>query len=211
MSHDIRVLTVVQVRGVPWWGVFSAALTPVLLIGGWSVAARLQPQPFDPVRQSVSSLAGEGATDSWVMSLTFIVVANCYIATAMALRPAARAGRAVLIAAALAGILVAASPQAAPGGFSLSHAVWSALGFALLAAWPLAACRPGPGVPWGLRPTPSFAAVGAIAFLTAWFLLELVSGGGEIGLAERVLGIAQASWPLLVVASCQLSRSRLSV
>src|SRR5215470_5276355 len=199
MSADMRALTVVQVRGVPWWGVLSAAVTPVLLIGGWTVAAHLQAQPFDPVRQSVSTLAGHGATDSWVMTLTLIAVAICYFTTALALRPAARAGRFVLIAAALAGVLVALSPVAAPGGFSLSHAVWSAIGFALLAAWPLGAYRSGRGVPWGLRVTPTFAAVAIIVVLTGWFLVELVTGGGKLGLAERVLGIAQATWPLLVV------------
>ncbi len=207
----MRALTVVQVRGVPWWGVLSAAVTPVLLIGGWTVAAHLQVQPFDPVKQSVSTLAGQGATDSWVMTLTLIAVAICYFTTALALRPAARTGRLVLIAAAMAGILVALSPVAAPGGFSLSHAVWSALGFALLAAWPLGAYRSGRGVPWGLRVTPTFAAVGIIVVLTGWFLVELVTGGGELGLAERLLGIAQATWPLLVVISCQLNRSRLSI
>jgi hypothetical membrane protein len=207
----MRALTVVQVRGVPWWGVLSAAVTPVLLIGGWTVAAHLQAQPFDPVSQSVSTLAGQGATDSWVMTLTLIAVAICYFTTALALRPAARTGRLVLIAAAMAGILVALSPVAAPGGFSLSHAVWSAVGFALLAAWPLGAYRSGPGVPWALRVTPTFAAVGTIVVLTGWFLVELVTGGGALGLAERVLGIAQATWPLLVVISCQLNRSRLSI
>ncbi|MGN6792535.1 MAG: DUF998 domain-containing protein [Streptosporangiaceae bacterium] len=198
-------------RGVPWWGVLSAAVTPVCLIGGWTVAAELQPRPFDPVRQSVSALAGAGSADSWVMTLTFIVVAICYITTAVALRPAARTGRVALVAAALAGMLVAASPQAAPGSFSFAHAVWSALGFTLLAAWPLGAYRSGPGVPWALRPSASFAAVASTAVLTAWFLLELVTGGGSLGLAERVLGIAQATWPLLVVASCQLDRSHLSI
>jgi hypothetical protein len=89
--------------------------------------------------------------------------------------------------------------------------VWSALGFTLLAAWPLGAYRSGPSVPWALRPAASLAAVGITAVLTAWFLLELVTGGGSLGLAERVLGIAQATWPLLVVASCQLSRSHLSI
>ena len=77
---------------MPWWGVFSSAATPVLQIGGWSVAASLQPQSFDSVKQSVSALAGQGAADRWVMTLTFIVVAICYIATAVALRPAAPAG-----------------------------------------------------------------------------------------------------------------------
>jgi hypothetical membrane protein len=192
---------------VPWWGLVSSAVTPVLLISGWTVAAGLQPEPFDSIRQSVSTLAGTGAADRWVMTLAFVVVAACYIATAIALRPAALAGRLVLIAAGLAGVLVAASPQAAPGSFSLAHAFWSALGFAFLAAWPLAARQQGPMVPWGLR---SAAAVGASAVITvllAWFLAELVTHGGQIGLAERVLGCAQALWPLLVVVSCRRARA----
>ncbi len=207
----MRAPTVVQVRDVPWWGVASAAVTPVLQVSGWTIAAGLQPQPFDSIRQSVSSLAGQGATDRWVMTLTFVVVAMCYIITALALRPAAPAGRLVLIAAALAGVLVAANPQAAPGSFSLAHALWSSLGFALLAAWPLAAYRTGADVPWALRTTPSVGAVAVIATLTAWFLVELVVGGGMLGLAERVVGFAQAMWPLLVVTSCQFYRSRLTI
>ena len=43
-------------RGVPWWGVISAAAAPVLLIGGWTVAAGLQPR-FDPVSDTISALA----------------------------------------------------------------------------------------------------------------------------------------------------------
>ncbi len=190
-------------RGVPWWGVVSSAASPVLLVSGWTIAARLQPQPFDPIRQSVCSLAGAGAADRWVMTLAFLVVAGCYIATALALRPAALSGRLVLIAAGLAGVLVAASPQAAPGGFSLAHAFWSALGFAFLAGWPLAARRPGPMVPWALRPSAAVCASTAIAGLLAWFLVELVTGGSDLGLAERVLGCAQAVCPLLVVLSCR--------
>ena len=207
----MRAPTVVQVRDVPWWGVVSSAATPVLQISGWSVAASLQPQPFDSVRQSVSALAGQGAADRWVMTLTFVVVAFGYIATAVALRPAALTGRLVLIAAALAGILVAANPQAAPGSFSLAHALWSALGFALLAAWPLGAYRSGPDEPWALRPATSVGAVAVIVALTGWFLVELLTGGAALGLAERATGLAQALWPLLVVTSCQLTRRHLSI
>jgi Protein of unknown function (DUF998) len=198
------------VRGVPWWGIVSSAATPVLLVSGWTIAGGLQPQPFNPIRQSVSSLAGTGAADRWVMTLAFVVVAGCYITTALALRPAALAGRLVLIAAGLAGVLVAASPEAAPGGFSLAHAFWSALGLAFLAGWPLAARRPGPMAPWALRPTAAVSASAVIVGLLAWFLAELVSGGGDLGLAERVLGCAQAAWPLLVVLSCRRANAAVS-
>ena len=39
--------------------------------------------------------------------------------------------------------------------------------------------------------------------LLAWFGAELITGGGQAGLAERVFGAAQALWPLAVVVSCR--------
>ena len=38
--------------------------------------------------------------------------------------------------------------------------------------------------------------------LVAWFGVELITGGGLAGLAERIFGAAQALWPLAVVVSC---------
>jgi hypothetical protein len=38
--------------------------------------------------------------------------------------------------------------------------------------------------------------------LVAWFAVELVTGAGQTGLAERVAGAAQALWPLTLVLSC---------
>ncbi len=64
-----RPLTVVA-WGVPWWGVVSSAAAPVLMAGGWTVAASLQPR-FDPVAGTVSALAAQGAADRWVMTLMF--------------------------------------------------------------------------------------------------------------------------------------------
>ena len=178
----------------------------MLLVGGWTLADAMQPRSFDPVRQSVSSLARAGATDRWVMTAAFVLVAACYIATGLALRPAASAGRLVLVAGGLAGVLVAANPEAVAGGFSFAHALWAGVGFAFLTGWPLVASRRDPSAPWGLRPTVAIGAVSLIAALLAWFVVELVSGGGQLGLAERVLGVAQVIWPLLVVLSCRAGR-----
>jgi hypothetical membrane protein len=97
-------------QGVPWWGVVSSAAAPVLLVGGWTAAADLQPR-FDPVSGTVSSLAAPGATDRWVMTLTFVVVGLCYVVTALALRPARTTGRLILIVGAVAGMLVAVNPE----------------------------------------------------------------------------------------------------
>jgi hypothetical membrane protein len=190
-------------RGVPWWGVISAAAAPVLLIGGWTVAAGLQPR-FDPVADTVSALAALGATDRWVMNLVFLLVGACYIVTALALRPARTAGRLILIAGAVAGMTVAAYPEHAGGFGSVPHFILASIGFAGMTLWPAWACRRGPDVSWGLRPSPAAAAVAVQFALLAWFGAELILAAGQVGLAERAVGTVQAAWPLAVVLSCRL-------
>jgi uncharacterized protein DUF998 len=142
------------VRNVPWWGLVSSAAAPVLLVGGWSGAARLQPQPVDPVTDTVSALAAVGAADRWAMTLTFAVVGICYIVTGIALRPAGPAGRLILAAGAAAGMLVAVNPQPAHGG-SPAHALWASVGIAALGSvTPRRAVRhgvPSPGRREGSR------------------------------------------------------------
>ncbi len=190
-------------RAVPWWGVISSAAAPVLMIGGWTVAAGLQPH-FDPVTETVSALAAIGATDRWVMNLVFLLVGGCYIVTALALRPAKTAGRLILIAGAAAGMLVAANPEHAGGFGSVPHFVFASLGLAGVTTWAAAASRRETDVPWGLRPAVAAGAVAVLFALLAWFGTELIMAGGQAGLAERVMGGAQATWPLAVVLSCYL-------
>ena len=138
-------------RGVPWWGVVSSAAAPVLMVGGWTVAASLQPR-FDPVADTVSALAAQGAPDRWVMTLTFVLVGVCYVLTALALRPAGTAGRLILITGAVAGMLVAANPERAGDVYPWGHIIWASIGLAGVTAWPAGAWRRGSGVPWALRP-----------------------------------------------------------
>ena len=195
--------TVVVVRGVPWWGVVSSAAAPVLMVSGWTVAAGLQPRSFDPVVQPVSALAALGAADRWVMTLTFVVVGACDFVTGLALRPAGAAGRLILMAGAVAGMLVAANPEHPGSSLPLPHMIWAAAGCAALVAWPAGARRRGPSVPWGLRSEVSAGAVVVLLALLAWFGTELITGGGQAGLAERIFGAAQAAWPLAVVVSCR--------
>ena len=190
------------VRNVPWWGLVSSAAAPALLVGGWTMATSLQPPAFDPVADTVSALAAVGAADRWVMTLTFLAVGVCDIATGLALRPAGVAGRLILVAGSAMGTLVAVFPQHAGGGSPL-HALWASIGFAALAVWPAGAWRRGPQVPWGLRPAVCAVAVVVLVLLLAWFAAEVVTGAGQAGLAERAVGLAQALWPLTVVLSCR--------
>ena len=188
----------VAVRGVPWWGVVSASAAPVLLACGWTVAAALQPGSFDAVSRTISALAAEGAADRWVMTVAILGVGACHVLTGLALRPAAPAGRFILMAGGIAGMLVAANPEPARGG-SLAHGFWATSFFIALTVWPAASWRRGPGVPYGLRPAVSASATGVMLCLLAWFEVELITRAGQAGLAERILAETQALWPLAVI------------
>ena len=197
-------------HGVPWWGVASSVVAPVLLVSGWTIAAGLQRGSYNAVADTVSGLAADGAADRWVMTLAFLVAGACEVTTGLALRPAASAGRLILMVGGLAGLLVASSPEPAGGGGSARHTFGAVVGLVALAAWPVAAQRRGPSVPWGLRPTVSVGASVVLLGVLLWFGAELVTGGGQAGLAERLLGGMQTLWPVLVILSCCLSQSPLS-
>lgn len=192
-----------SVRDVPWWGIASSAAPPVLLAAGWTIAASLQSLPYDPVTDTVSALAGTGATDRWVMTLAFAMAGACEIVTGLMLWPARMGGRLVLIAGGLAGILVAAFPVHMGDGAPGSHIAWATVGLTALAVWPVAASRHGMGVPWALRPGASLWAAVILLVLLAWFGVELITSAGQAGLAERALGEAQSGWPFVVVMSCR--------
>jgi hypothetical membrane protein len=199
------------VRDVPGWGVVSSAVAPVLLVGGWTVAAGLQPPGFNPVADTISALAAVGATDRAVMTLGLAGLGVCHVLTGLALRPAARGGRLLLITGGVATMLVAVFPETAGKGGSLPHTVFAAVGFVALMAWPLAAGSRDPARPAGLRPGARVAASGVLFGLLVWFGAELIGGGHQVGLSERVLAAAEALWPLAVVLTCRWRQSRAPV
>jgi hypothetical protein len=58
-------------------------------------------------------------------------------------------------------------------------------------------------MPWALRPSVAARAVVVLLLLLAWFAAEFVTGAGQARVAERVLGVAQVTWPLVVTVSCR--------
>ncbi|MGH3823952.1 MAG: DUF998 domain-containing protein [Pseudonocardiaceae bacterium] len=181
-------------KPVPWWAVLSSACAPVLLIGGWQLAAARQPGGFDPVRQTISALAARGATDSWIMTTALVGVGVCHTITAAGLAPAAVAGRLLLGTGGAATVVLAVFPLPVTGE-SQVHVVAAAVAFTTLSVWPAPAWRrggkPGRGV--------SVVAACGLLVLFGWFGIEYVSEGPRIGLSERVLAGAQALWPLAAV------------
>jgi hypothetical membrane protein len=195
-------------RIVPWWALVSSASAPVLLVTGWVTAAVLQSPGYDPVRQTISSLAARGAPDRWVMTLALFALGVCHMVTALGLRVAALAGRITLGCGGAASIAVALNPVPAQGPSS-QHTASTSIGFALLAAWPLLAVRLGPATPWPLRPPASALVSAAMLGCAGWFLLEL-ERQGPAGLAERILTTAQSVWPLTVAAVCAMAAARVT-
>ncbi|MFD8236600.1 DUF998 domain-containing protein [Streptomyces sp. NPDC059696] len=187
-------------RSVPTWALLSSGCAPVFLIMGWLVAASLQGPPYDPAAQTISVLAAPGNQGSWVMTAAFVALGFCHLLTAWGLRPAATAGRVALAAGGVAALAVAVCPAPSSGG-SLSHGSVAAVGFAVLAAWPVLAARAGAAVPWALRPFPSLGATTVMAVGAAWFLIEL-NLHGVAGVAERAVTTLQSVWPFVVVLSC---------
>jgi hypothetical protein len=60
------------------------------------VAAAIQPASYNLVRDTISELAEQGATDWWLMTAALVGVGFCYVLTALGLQPAGRAGRVLL-------------------------------------------------------------------------------------------------------------------
>ena len=173
-------------RTVPWWAVVSAALAPILLIGGWTIAAALQPAGYDAGRDTISALAGLGATDRVVMTATFVGVGVGHAAT----------------------LALAAFPVPAVG-VSAAHRLVAAIALGALAIWPALAARTGSAS--GLRPadgalfagspdlTVALAATAVLLTLLGVFAVQLALDGDRVGLTERLVTGAQALWPLVVV------------
>ncbi|MGH3813024.1 MAG: DUF998 domain-containing protein [Pseudonocardiaceae bacterium] len=181
-------------RTVPRWTVLSATCAPVLLIGGWQLAAARQAGGFDPVSQTISALAARGATDRWIMTTALVGIGVCHAITAAGLRSAAVPGRLLLAIGGAATVLLAVFPQPVTGD-STAHVAAAVIVFPALSLWPALAARRGatPGLAVWL-----VAAAGLLGML-GWFGLEFFGDGRRIGLSERVLAGAQALWPLAAV------------
>ena len=181
----------------------SSVAAPVLLVGGWTLAAARRPG-FDPVSETISALAAHGAPHRWLMTTALVGVGAAHMLTALALRPAATAGRFVLALGGVATVLVAAFPLSAAGE-SRPHALAAAVSFGGLALWPaLAAPRAGPTPPV-LRRVVAVPVSVLLLGLLLWFTAELAMTGPLVGLTERVAAGAQALWPLVAVVGCRVA------
>ncbi|MFE5667142.1 DUF998 domain-containing protein [Streptomyces niveus] len=190
-------------RRAPWWVLLSASGAPVLLVGASAISQVLQGPTYNPVVETLSILASYGARGYWLMTGILLVLGACYMATAHGLREAALPGRIALAGGGLAAMTLTLVPAPLTGG-ALSHGAVAATGFVLLAIWPaLAARHRRRPAPWGLRFTVALVATALMCLCALWFVFELREGKAP-GIAERVVTVVQAVWPLVVAVSCRV-------
>jgi hypothetical membrane protein len=181
---------------VPGWAMASAALSPVVMLGGWLAAEALQPPSYSPVRSTISGLAGLGGTDRWIMTSALILVGACYFVTAAGLPGVRGSARIVLMVAGLSSIGIAVSPEPVRGS-TPQHLAWTSLGAVAITVWPAFTARRAPSQPLILRFRAAAAVTAVFLALLAWLVFE-TRGGTALGLAERLVSAVEVTWPLIV-------------
>jgi hypothetical membrane protein len=187
----------VENRPIPGWTVAAAALAPALLVGGWLIAGALQPASYSPMQQTMSDLAGQAATDPWVMTVALLGVGGCQLATGIGLTRVQMPARLLLILAGLSTVGVAASPEAATGA-TPRHLLFAVSCVVATLVWPVFVMQRDPARPVVLNIYGSLLVTAVFAALSGWLLIT-TQGGGDLGLAERLTSLAQGLWPLVVV------------
>ncbi|HEY2221703.1 DUF998 domain-containing protein [Actinomycetospora sp.] len=176
----------------------SAAAPAVFLVGLRCAEACQRPGAYHPAAQTVSTLAGRGASDPWVMAGTMFGIGVAYVVVAAGLRGIPRLGRGLLGVGAASVIGTALAPQPAHGS-STVHMTAMVIGCLAFACWPLALA-----VDRGLDPRLRrglLTASAAIVTALAWLCAQACVGGRDLGVAERVLILAQTVPPMGVAAA----------
>jgi hypothetical membrane protein len=192
---------------VPGWTVVSAVLSPVLVTAGWLVAGAVQPAGYNPIRETVSVMAGYAGTDRWIMTGALLLAGGCQLVTAAGLAGARVPARIILAVAGLSSIGIAVSPEPVRGS-TPQHLVWTALGATAIAVWPAFVARRAPRRPLILGSYGCAVVTAVFMVLLCWLVIQ-TQGGSDLGLAERLSVSTETCWPFVVaVALRQTARPR---
>ena len=206
IKRPVRWLAGSTAWPVPWWAIVSAGLSPVLLTGGWLVAGALQPASYNPIRQTVSVLAGHAGTDRWVMTCALLLVGGCNLVTAAGLTGVAMPARVVLVVAGLSSVGIAVSPEPVAGS-TPQHLTWTALGAVMITVWPAFTARREAPQPRIFSRSGAAAVTAVFAALLCWLVVE-TQGGSVLGLAERLTSSVETTWPFIVALALWRSSPR---
>jgi hypothetical protein len=181
---------------IAWWVFACAALIPVLLTSAWMIAGAVAPASYDPVRQTVSALAGHAGTHRWIVTVALIAVGPCYFAVAAGITILNRWARIGLVVSGVASVGVALCPEPVVGS-TVQHMTFTAIGASSIAVWPaLTVQRDNPASV--LTTAPVVAIVTSVFLAMLGWLVYEAQGGEAVGLVERLDCTIQVVWPFVV-------------
>jgi hypothetical membrane protein len=175
-------------RAIPPWALASSIAAPLVLIVGWTLAARAQPGGFDSISGTISALSDYPATDRWIMTGALIAAGICHLITSRGVCPRGSGARRALTVAGLATIAVGAVPLSSIGAL---HALCAAVSFGALAFWPVLARR-------AMLTQWRGTSVWMLFFLLLIVCVVMSQPAGGVGLLERVLAAGECLWPAAV-------------
>jgi Protein of unknown function (DUF998) len=204
-ARDVSRADLAASPSVPAWTIVSAALCPVLLVGGWVVGGALQHTPYSSVQQTMSVLAGQPGNHPWIMTGALLLVGATQLVTAAGLGDVGTPARVLLVVTGLCTFGVASSPEpaACPSPIHLAFAVSCVFTTAI---WPIFVARRAPAASWAVSISGCAAVTVFYAALSGWVLFASF-GGGNLGLAERVTSTALGLFPLIVALSLRRAAS----
>jgi len=178
---------------------YAATVGPIQSVAGWAIAGSLW-QGYDPIRKTISDLAANDSPVQLLMSSFFILGGTLSLIVAIYAKAFAMPGRVMIFLAGIAtyGFTIFATPS--QDSYSIPHRIFASIAFVLMAAWPLFSMRKDKSFPWIIRPVGAIVSTLFMTVLAVWFLLSWLDPNfTAVGLAERVMAVAQVWYMSLVI------------
>ena len=186
-------------RKIAWPALVSTLIPPVVITGTWLIAQSTWDQ-YNWLEQPISDLAADDApTQLWV-SIAFLIGGTANIVTAIYARSFNMAARIAFVLNGLFtyGLAYFTTPSQVTS--SEEHRIFAVSAFAISAVWPILATRFDKRYSVLIRPTGTIMATAGLLIMTTGLLIVWVADDAQgIGLYQRIVGISQGLWPLIVV------------
>jgi hypothetical membrane protein len=188
----------------------AATIGPIQSVAGWAIAGALW-EGYDPIRKTISDLAANDSPVQLLMSSFFILGGTLSLVAAVYAKAFAMPGRVMIFLAGIAtyGFTIFATPS--QDSYSTPHRIFASIAFVLMAAWPLFSMRRDKSFPWIIRPVGAILSTMFMTVLAVWFLLSWLDPTfTAVGLAERVMAVAQVWYMAFVIWVVYLHQQRQS-
>ena len=186
-------------RTIAWPALVSTLIPPIVITGTWLIAQSTWDQ-YDWLEQPISDLAADDApTQLWV-SIAFLIGGTANIVTAIYARSFNMAARIAFVLNGLFtyGLTYFTTPSQTTS--SEEHRLFAVSAFAISSIWPVLATRFDKRYSILIRPLGTILATLVLLVMTTGLLIVWVNDDAQgIGLYQRIVGVSQGLWPLIVV------------